>query len=88
MPESASGGGGVLSPGGCLVLGGLVPGGLLGGVCSHGGGGCLIPGVSIRGVSDPGGCLLLGGCLLQGGVCSVGGGGVVSQHALRQTPPL
>ena len=51
MPESASRGGGVLSPGGCLVPGGwcLLQGGLLGG-------GCLVPG----GVSS-------GGCLLQGG---------------------
>ena len=45
--------------------------------------GFLLP----EGVSTP------GGCLLQGGVCP-GGGGVsapgrrVSQHALRQTPPL
>ena len=44
----------------------------------------------------PRGCLLPGGCLLWGGVCSRGCllcgvsapmGGVISQHALRQTPP-
>ena len=41
-----------------------------------------------RGVSAPGGCLLLDGCLLPGGggvPCFRGG---VSQHALRQTPPV
>ena len=80
MPESASrGGGGVCSQGGCL---------LPGGVCS-------------QGVSAPGGvcsgeCLLWGVCLLLGGVSFSGGsvpggvsapGGMVSQHALRQTPP-
>ena len=50
---------------------------LWGGVCSWGG--------------APGGCLLPGG-LLWGGVCSRGvcllQGDGVSQHALRQTPPL
>ena len=57
-------------------------------------GGCLLPGGACsggpapRGVSALGGVcsgegLLPGGCLL-GGVCSQG---VVSQHALRQTPP-
>ena len=40
----------------------------------------LLPG---RGVSAPGGCPLWGGCLLPGGLLW----GVVSQHALRQTPP-
>ena len=66
-----------------------------------GGGGCLLWGVSapggylLWGVSAPGGVSALGGsapggvcsrgCLLWGGVCSQGG--VVSQHALRQTPP-
>ena len=45
---------------------------LLWGVCSRG--------VSTLGVSAPGGCLL-------GGV-SAPGGMMVSQHALRQTPPL
>ena len=57
--------------------GGLLPGGVCsqGGVCS---GGCLLPGGVCWGVSAPGGSAL-GGCLL--------GGVVVSQHALRQTPP-
>ena len=94
--------GGVLSPRGCLVQGclvwgvsglaGLVPGDVWSG-------GCLL-----LDVSAPGGCLLGGmsaprGCLLWGeGVSAPGGsaprgrvsapGGVVSQHALRQTPPL
>ena len=49
------------------------------------------------GWSAAGGGLLLGGCLLLGGVCSQGvsaagrvsaPGGLVSQHAVRQTPPL
>ena len=47
------------------------------------GGGVCSGGVCSREVSTPGGCLLgsvcPGGCLLRGGV--------VSQHALRQTPP-
>ena len=67
--------GGVWS-GGCLVLG------------------CLLWGVSApRGVSGLGGLLqggLLWGVSAPGGVCSGGVsalGGVVSQHALRQTPP-
>ena len=56
-----------------------------------GGGGCLLWWVStlvgclLRGVSAPGGCLLRA-CLLLGG-CLLPRGGVVSQHALRQTPP-
>ena len=65
-----------LLPVGCLVLRGVSA---RGGVWSLG---CLLlGGVWSWGVSAPkGGCLLLGG----------GGGllrGVVSQHALRQTPP-
>ena len=46
-------------------------------------GGYLVPG----GVLSPGGCVCsgVGGVSGPGGVCS---GGVVSQHALRQTPPL
>ena len=58
----------------------LLPGGGVcsGGVCSQGGG-CLLLG---GGVCSWGGCLVggsaPGGCLL---------GGLVSQHALRQTPP-
>ena len=48
------------------------------------------------GMSGPGGCLLLGGSASGGyllpGVCILGvsapGGGGVSQHALRQTPPV
>ena len=91
-------GGGCLLPEG-LPLGGLPPVGLSApgrGVCLRGvsASGCLLLGVSApRGVSAPGGvclllgggCLPLGGLLLGGGVCSLGG--VVSQHALRQTPP-
>ena len=64
----------------CLIWGCLLPGGclLLGGVCSQGVGVCLIRGVCSQGVSDL-------GCVSDlGGVCSRG---VVSQHALRQTPP-
>ena len=55
--------------------------------------GCLVwgeGGVCSWGVPDPGGVPGLGGAC-SGGVCSGGGawsgGGVVSQHALRQTPP-
>ena len=48
-------------------------------------------GVWFWGGSGPGGCLFLGGFLLWGG-SGPGGvsapGGVVSQHALRQTPPV
>ena len=44
-----------------------------------------VGGVCSRGVSTLGGCLLPGG-VCSGGVCSRGRG-VVSQHALRQTPP-
>ena len=43
----------------------------LGAVCSQGG--CLVWGSLLWGVPGPGGCLLPGG--------------LVSQHALRQTPP-
>ena len=72
---------------------------LLGGVCSKGGLGVSVPGGVCSkgglGVSVLGGLLwgvsaLGGGCLLQGSVCSKGvsaPGGLVSQHALRQTPP-
>ena len=95
-------GGWVSAPGGCLLLGGVsdprevsAPGGVcsqggvysrgvsaLGGVCS---GGVCSKGCLLQGVSALGGCLLLGlyalgGCLLLGGL--------VSQYALRQTPPL
>ena len=92
------GGRGVCSGGGCLVRGGrwclLQEGACSGDVCS---GGCLLPGgcawsrgggrgaVCCRGMSDLGGAWsggsAAGGCLL----C---GGGVVSQHALRQIPPV
>ena len=92
---SAPGGGGCLFPGGvcsggvcsggCLLPGGVCSGGsaLGGGVCSRGGlsapGECLLWGVSALGVSAPGVSALRGRrCLLWG---------VVSQHALRQTPP-
>ena len=41
-----------------------------------------------RGVSAQGGvCSWGGGVCSRGGVCLLWGGGVVSQHALRQTPP-
>ena len=90
--------GGVCS-GGCLLRGVcLLPGAVYPwGVCLLLGG--LLPG----GVSAPGGCLLPGGvCAPRGsapewGVSALGGmsaprgsalGGRVSQHALRQTPPL
>ena len=67
--------GGVCS-GGCLLLGVSV----LGGVCSGGvySGGVSALGGLLRGVR---GCVCSEGGLLWGGVC------VVSQHALRQTPP-
>ena len=48
------------------------------------GGVSALGGICSGGVSAPGGCLLLEG-LLPGGVSAPGG---VSQHALRQTPPL
>ena len=63
-------------------------GGLLQGACLLLGG-CLLRGVSATGgVSAPGGCLLWGVCS-QGVSVPIGSapGGVVSQHALRQTPP-
>ena len=62
----------------------LLPGGgcLLGGVVW--GGGLLRGGVCSWG-SGLGGCLLLGGGVWSGGVCSWGG---ISQHALKQTPPV
>ena len=48
-------------------------------------------GVSARGLPGPGGVCLGGGGAWSRGICSRGvsalGGGVVSQHALRQTPP-
>ena len=83
--------------GGCLVLGGLLGGGVWSGrVCSQGvcsgGGGCLVlGGCLLWGVSALGGrgsaprevCSWGGGVCSQGGVCSKG----VSQLALRQTPP-
>ena len=83
MLKSASQGvsapGGVCS-GGCLLWGVSAP---------SAPGGCLLRGCLLRGCLLWG-CLLWGcllwGCLLQGGVWSQGVG-VVSQHALRQTPP-
>ena len=71
--------GGVSTLGGVSALGGSALGGVsvLGGVCS--GGICYWGGLLWGGVCSRG-CLLLGGCLLPEG-------GVVSQHALRQTPP-
>ena len=77
MPESASGGA-------CLLWGACLLRGRGGGVCSGG-------------VSALGGMSALGGCVCShGGMSALGGvysggcllwGGVVSQHALRQTPP-
>ena len=83
-------GGSAPGEGGCLLPGGVCVS-ALGGVCLLWGG-CLLRGVSApggvcvcsrgdvcsRGVSAPRGCLLPGVSAL---------GGVVSQHALRQTPP-
>ena len=58
-----------------------------GGVSASGGcllrGGCLLPGEA---VCFPGGCLLLGGVSASGGGAACFQG--VSQHALRQTPPV
>ena len=82
--------GGVSAPGGGVCSGD---------VCSWWGvyapRGCLRWGVSAPGGVCSRGCLLQGVCLLWGGVCSEGVGMsalvvvvVVSQHALRQTPPL
>ena len=79
--------------GGCTWSRGGVPGPegctwSRGGVWSQGGGG-VCPG----GVSGPGGGVCSGGRCLVGGGSGLGGSGpgrgcVVSQHALRQTPPL
>ena len=59
---------------------------------SASGGGLVLGGVFVfgpvsapRGVSAPGGCLVLGVSAPRG--VSASGGSVVSQHALRQTPP-
>ena len=71
----------MLCSGGCLVQGVLAPRGCLAW-------GCLVPGE----VPDPGGFLLPGGVPGPRGGCLVLGEclvlGVVSQHALRQTPPV
>ena len=64
---------GVSAPGGVSAPEGLLLGGLLGGSAL---GGLFLGGVCSQGVCSWGG-LLLGGC----------SEGVVSQHALRQTPP-
>ena len=79
----------------CLVQGGVC---LVGGVSAWSGGVCLVreglPGPGEGGLPGPGGsawsggvCLVRGGSAWSGGVCLVPGG-VVSQHALRQNPPL
>ena len=88
---------GVSASWGCLLLAGVSgPGGVCSqGVCFGGclllGGVCFFGGVCFLGVSASGGVSFLGECLLLGGVCFWGWGsapgGVVSQHALRQTPP-
>ena len=52
------------APGGCLVQGNLLPGGVWSGGCLLGGsapGRCLVGGCLLWGVSGPGGCLLWGG---------------------------
>ena len=70
---------GMPGPGRCLLR--EVPGPGVGGACSQG---CLL-----RGGSGPGGAWSWG-CLLLEGACSQmvpAPGGLVSQHALRQTPP-
>ena len=79
----------------------LLPGGVSaprGWVCSWGG--CLLPrgvcsqgGVCSWGVSAPWGCVCprgvcSRGCMLLGVSAPGGVGAVVSQHALRQTPPM
>ena len=91
-PRGVSALGGVCSWGVCLLWGVSAPRGCL-----------LLGVVSALRVSAVGGCLLPGGVSALGGVCPrrgvcsggyllLGGGllrgeGVVSQHALRQTPP-
>ena len=95
--------GGVCSWGVCLLRGVSAPRECLlyGGVCSRGHvcswGVCLLWGCLLwGGVCSQGVCLLWGvsapgGVSALGGICSWGGllrgEGVVSQHALRQTPP-
>ena len=74
-----------------LPGGGSGPGGLVQGVGVWSWGcllwGCLVQGVwSREGVCSGGGLLWGGGCLLWGGLVR-GAVVVVSQHALRQTPP-
>ena len=52
----------------------------------HGPGGCMVPGGAWSwGVHGPWGCMVLG---VHGGGGVVHGPGGVSQHALRQTPPV
>ena len=83
---------------GCLLLGVSGLGGVWSrGVSGPGGGGLLWGGVFSGGVSGPGGVCsggvsgpggsALEGCLLWG-VSGPGGAVWVSQHALRQTPPV
>ena len=82
--------GGVCS-GGCLLPGDVCSWGVsaLGGVSAHRG--CVCSrGCLLQGVSAPGQCVSALGGVCSGGVCCWGClllGGVVSQHALRQTPP-
>ena len=89
--------GGVCS-GGCLVHQGcLVPGGAWSWGCLVQGRRSAPGGSALGGICSRGRGCFLRGCLVPGGsapraVCSrgsaLGGGGVVSQHALRQTPPV
>ena len=74
-----------------MPVGGVCSGGwvsALGGGCLLWGG-CLLRGGLLQGVSAPGGSALRGGVCSQGGLLQREGLllGVVSQHALRQTPP-
>ena len=61
----------------------------LGGVLRPGGVYLVLGVYLVGGVLSPGGVSGAGGCLLQGGLLrGVSAPGGVSQHALRQTPPL
>ena len=92
-----SGGGGLSAPGGwgrCLIqgVGCLLRGGMSAPRGVSAPGGCLVWGVSGLGGVCPWGDVCSRGVSAPRGVSALGevsapGGGVVSQHALRQTPP-